>query len=121
MLTKSTTRRALLGTALTLTVAAAAARSAAGQDAALIAKGEAVYAAQKCQLCHAIGGKGNKQNPLDGVGKKLSADDIRHWIVQPAQMTAKAKSTKKPPMPNKYGALPQADLDALTAYLQSLK
>ena len=36
-------------------------------------------------------------------------------------MTAKTKSTKKPPMPNKYGKLPAADLDALVAYMQSLK
>jgi hypothetical protein len=36
-------------------------------------------------------------------------------------MTAKVKSTKKPPMPAKYSGLPAADLDALVAYLQSLK
>ena len=102
-------------TALTLGMAAPLA--AAGQDAP---KGEAVYAAQKCQVCHAIGGKGNKTNPLDGVGKKLSADEIRQWIVNPTEMTAKTKSTKKPPMPNKY-KLPPAELDALVAYLSSLK
>ena len=69
----------------------------------------------------AIAGKGNKQNPLDGVGKKLTADEIRQWIVHPTEMTAKTKSTKKPPMPAKYGTLPAADLDALVAYMQSLK
>ena len=36
-------------------------------------------------------------------------------------MAAKAKSTKKPPMPDKYGSLPAADLDALVAYMASLK
>ena len=36
------------------------------------------------------------------------------------EMAAKAKSTKKPPMPAKYGKLPAADLDALVAYMQSL-
>ena len=80
-----------------------------------------VYTAQKCQICHTIAGKGSKSNPLDGVGAKLSADDIRQWITNPTEMTAKAKSTKKPPMPNKYGSLPAADLDALVAYMQSLK
>lgn len=98
-----------------------AAPVAAGQDAALITKGEGVYAAQKCQVCHAIAGKGSKTNPLDGVGAKLSAADIRRWITHPDEMTAKAKSTKKPPMPAKYSGLPAADLDALVAYLQSLK
>ena len=36
-------------------------------------------------------------------------------------MAAKVKSTKKPPMPAKYGSLPAADLDALVAYMESLK
>ena len=38
---------------------------------------------RSAQICHAIAGKGNKANPLDGVGKKLSADEIRQWIVNP--------------------------------------
>ncbi len=94
------------------------AQPAAAQDAA---KGQAVYTAQKCQMCHAIAGKGSKANPLDGVGGKLSADDIKQWITHPTEAAAKAKSTKKPPMPAKYGSLPAADLDALVAYMQSLK
>jgi hypothetical protein len=36
-------------------------------------------------------------------------------------MATKTKSTKKPPMLNKYGSLPKAELDALVAYMQSLK
>ena len=91
------------------------------QDQALAAKGAKIYEAQKCMTCHAVAGKGNKTNPLDGVGKKLSADEIRQWIVDPVAMTAKMKSTKKPPMPKRYDKLPAADLDALVAYLQSLK
>jgi mono/diheme cytochrome c family protein len=97
---------------------AAGAGTAAAQDAK---RGAEVYAAQKCQMCHAIAGKGNKSNPLDGVGSKLSAEDIKRWITHPAEMTAKTKSTKKPPMPAKYASLPPADLDALVAYMQSLK
>ena len=86
-----------------------------------VKKGEGVYAAQKCSVCHSIAGKGKKTNPLDGVGTKLSAADIRAWITDPVGMAAKAKSTKKPPMAAKYGKLPPADLDALVAYMQSLK
>ena len=70
----------------------------AAQDEAQVKKGAEVYTAQKCQICHSIAGKGNKANPLDGVGKKLSADEIRQWITDPVGMAAKAKSTKKPPM-----------------------
>jgi hypothetical protein len=65
--------------------------------------------------------QGSKTNPLDGVGAKLSAADIRSWIVDPVAMTKQAKSTKKPPMPNRYSKLPPADIDALVAYMQSLK
>jgi mono/diheme cytochrome c family protein len=111
-----TTRRLLI--TIGLAVACGMASTARAQDAK---KGEAVYTAQKCQMCHAIAGKGNKANPLDGVGTKLTAEEIRQWITQPTQMTAQAKSTKKPPMPNKYSSLPAADLDALVAYMQSLK
>ena len=118
------TRRGVLPiTALALAIGLAmAAPAAAGrQDEALVKKGQEVYTAQKCSICHSVGGKGNKQNPLDGVGKKLSADDIRQWITHPTEMTAKTKSTKKPPMPAKYAKLPAAEIDALVAYMQSLK
>ena len=118
-------RVGIAGGLLMPTLAAAlilvAPRLAWSQDEAQIKKGQEVYTAQKCQMCHVVAGKGNKANPLDGVGAKLSADDIRKWITHPDEMTAKAKSTKKPPMPKKYANLPAADLDALVAYLQSLK
>jgi mono/diheme cytochrome c family protein len=113
--------RVLVSTTLATSLLIAAAPTAAGQDAAQIKRGEEVYAAQKCQVCHAIAGKGNKMNPLDGVGTKLSAADIRQWITNPKEMTAKTKSTKKPPMAAKYDKLSAADLDALVAYMQSLK
>ena len=88
------------------------------QDAK-IAKGEEVYAAQKCGLCHSVGDKGNKKGPLDGVGSKLSADDIRMWMTDAKAMTAKTNSTRKPEM--KSYNLPKDDLDALVAYMVSLK
>jgi mono/diheme cytochrome c family protein len=120
MLTTFPTRRLLPIIALTLCVGMAVPLAAAGQDDA-VKKGQEVYTAQKCSVCHSVAGKGNKANPLDGVGKKLSADEIKQWITSPTEMTAKSKSTKKPPMPAKYGKLPAADLDALVAYMQSLK
>jgi mono/diheme cytochrome c family protein len=89
--------------------------------AADAAAGEKVYAAQKCSMCHSIAGKGGKSSPLDGVGKKLSEADIKEWIVDPPAAAKKANSTKKPPMPKKYHTLPAADIDALVAYMASLK
>jgi len=112
-------RRTLMTTGWLFVIAIVASTGIANaQDAK---KGEAVYTAQKCAVCHSIAGKGNKANPLDGVAAKMSADDIRSWIVTPVEAAAKAKSTKKPPMPAKYDKLPAADIDALVAYLASLK
>ena len=119
MLTRFTTKRILTVTAFALVAGLAAPFAALAQDA--VKKGEQVYAAQKCATCHSIAGKGKKTNPLDGVGGKLSADDIKQWIVDPKGMAAKAKSTKKPPMAAKYSGLPPADIDALVAYMASLK
>jgi mono/diheme cytochrome c family protein len=116
-----TTKTILPLGALTVTLALAIPVAAAAQDEALVKKGQEVYAAQKCSMCHSIAGKGGKQSPLDGVGKKLSADDIKAWITNPTVMSQKAGSTKKPPMPNKWSKLPAADVDALVAYMQSLK
>ena len=91
--------------------------SAAAQDP--VARGATVYAAQKCSVCHSIAGKGNAKGSLDGVGTKLSADDIRAWIVDAVGQTAKTKAARKPAMKN-Y-ALPKEDVDALVAYLSTLK
>ena len=94
------------------------ASTASAQDTA---KGAKVFADQKCSLCHSIAGKGNPKGALDEVGSKLTAAEIHDWIVKPTEMTAKAKAERKPPMPAKYAALPKEDLDALVAYLGSLK
>jgi mono/diheme cytochrome c family protein len=83
------------------------------------AKGEKVYADNKCALCHSIGDKGNKKGPLDGVGTKYSAADLKAWIVDATGMTAKTKSERKPNMKNYQ--LPAEDVDALVAYMQTLK
>jgi mono/diheme cytochrome c family protein len=116
MITTFVTTRISRIVALSLAVGVAPVAVAAQAE-----RGKEVYAAQKCQVCHAIGGVGNKQLPLDGVGKKLTADVIKQWIVSPVEAAKAANSSKKPPMPAKYGALPAADIDALVAYMQSLK
>ena len=105
-----------IGVAVALCVWAVAGLAAQG---AKLAKGADVYAAQKCGLCHSIGEKGNKKGPLDGVGTKLKADEIRLWMTDAKAMTAKTNSTRKPEM--KSYSLPKDDLDALVAYMVSLK
>lgn len=89
-------------------------------DTALLERGMKVYAAERCATCHSIAGKGNPKGPLDGVGSKLSADEIREWIVNAPAMTAKTKAERRPLM-RAYPNIQKADLDALVAYMQSLK
>lgn len=93
---------------------------ALAQDKALIDRGAKVYADQKCSVCHSIAGKGNTKGALDDVGSRLRADEIREWIVNPAEMTKKTKAERKPPMKT-FPNLPKEDLDALVAYMVSLK
>lgn len=92
--------------------------TAAAQDAK-VQKGAQVFTAQKCSLCHAVAGKGNAKGSLDGVGAKLSAAEIKQWLTDPDGMTKKSGATRKPPM--KIKTLAADDLDALVAYLQTLK
>jgi mono/diheme cytochrome c family protein len=102
--------------AFLLILIVAIARSTLAQD---VKAGEKVFADQKCALCHAIGGKGNAKGPLDEVGSKLSADDIRAWINDSKSMTTKTGATRKPDM--KAYTIPKNDVDALVAYLSTLK
>ena len=97
---------------------------AAAQDAKAAEKGATVYADQKCSTCHSIAGKGNVKGALDGVGSKLTAAEIREWIADPAAMATKTKAERKPAMSMmaaKLKAIPKEDVDALVAYLSSLK
>jgi cytochrome c5 len=92
---------------------------ALAQDAK-VAEGVKLYAANKCAMCHAIEGKGNKKFPLDGVGTKLTADQIKEWLVDPKSAAAKAKSEAKPPMTS-YAKLSAGEIEAIVAYMVSLK
>lgn len=120
--------RAIIATLAGVLVVTGMAVSAAGrpdapaptpQDAAKIEAGKKVYDTQKCAACHMIAGKGSKMSPLDGVGTKLSAADIKLWITEPATMEAKLAT--KPKIKMKAYKMADADLDALVAYMASIK
>jgi mono/diheme cytochrome c family protein len=99
----------------------AGATTLAAQDAKKIEAGKKIYEAQKCATCHMIAGKGNKMYPLDGVGAKLSAADIKKWFTHTAEMEAALAKKPTLKMSSKKYDLKDADLDALVAYMQSLK
>jgi mono/diheme cytochrome c family protein len=94
--------------------------AATGTASAQVEKGKEIFTVQKCTICHAVGGEGNKKGPLDGIGSKLSADEIREWITNAPEMAAKAKADRKPPM-KPVTTLTKDELDALVAYVSSLK
>jgi cytochrome c2 len=94
--------------------------AAFAQDAATVEKGKTVFADQKCKMCHSVAGVGNPKGSLDGVGGKLTADQMKQWLQNPKEMAEKAKAERKPPMKS-YATLPAGDRDALVAYLQTLK
>ncbi|MBE9535147.1 MAG: cytochrome c [Proteobacteria bacterium] len=86
----------------------------------LMAAGRRVFEAQRCARCHSIAGEGNPRNPLDGVGERRTVEAIRQWILAPAelkdQLPARSFQAKQA-----YRNQPPEDLDALVAYLQSLR
>jgi len=89
-------------------------------DLATVERGRAIYGALTCAACHAIAGRGNPRNPLDGVGARLSPERIRHLTIGAPEVAAELP---RGPLAAKqvYAQLPAADLDALVAYLVSLR
>lgn len=86
-----------------------------------VARGYEVYKKQNCAMCHSLGGVGNKMGKAhDGVGARLKPEDIRAWLMDPVAQIKKTGSTLKPPMIS-FKHLPKRDLDALVAFLSSLK
>jgi mono/diheme cytochrome c family protein len=110
---------------MTVAVIGGTALAASAQDAKVEA-GKTAYTTQKCSMCHSIKGVGMKPPTgvvLDGVGTKLPAADIKKWLTDTAAM--EAKLPKKPAMSMaasmKSKKLTDADVDALVAYMLSLK
>ncbi len=89
-------------------------------DPALVAKGRAAYKANRCRLCHSVAGEGNPKGPHDGVGSKYTPAELRQWLVDPEAMRKKTGATRTPAM-IPFKDLPAEDLDALVAYLSTLK
>jgi len=80
----------------------------------LVARGRTVYTEQRCSACHSIAGEGSPRSPLDGVGARLNAAQIRLWIVDPQ---AARPGIRKPD----FADLPAGEIDALVAYMQTLR
>jgi len=82
------------------------------------ATGMEIYDREGCALCHSIGGEGNPRNPLDGVGDRRSAEEVRKWIVAAPELED-ALDGGTFDLKQAYGELPEDELAALVAYLRN--
>ncbi len=88
-------------------------------DSTRIETGRQIYQQQSCGLCHSIAGQGNPRNPLDDVGKKRTASELRNFITG-ADTLQGVLTTSIRQRKLKYRALSADDLGALVIYMQSL-
>lgn len=89
---------------------------AAAQDAKAVAKGQALTFKNRCSMCHQLGGRGGKiGKPLDGVSDRLDAAAIKRILTDPLKEFPNEK-VKMPKVAWEAG-----DIDAVVAYLQTLK
>ena len=107
-------RRAMI---LFAVLAIGCAGAAVAAEKADPAKGKAVMgsASPKCTMCHT-----DAKNPLATAGADNSEADLKAWIRTPKeQMTKKGKTGMMPAYPPEK--ISDADLDALVAYLATMK
>lgn len=105
---------------LAVLVCAAPAFAQGTKPAANLERGQKLFVDQKCSVCHSIAGKGNPKGALDSVGATRKPEEIRQWLINPQEISVKVKATRKPPMPS-YAKLAKEDVEALVAYLLTLK
>jgi mono/diheme cytochrome c family protein len=103
-------RMALSVTALLILLGSAQ----AADRASMARQGEAVYTAQGCHGCHTIGKAGTPiATDLTRIGTKYSEGYLRSWLADP--------SRQKPTAHMPRIALTDAEIQALAAYLGSLR
>lgn len=88
-------------------------------DSKRIETGGQIYQQQSCGFCHSIAGQGNPRNPLDGVGKKRTASELRNFITG-ADTLQGLLTTSIRKRKQRYRELSVEELDALVIYMQSL-
>ncbi len=104
--------KGLLRASLVLAVTTGLALPVLAGDAKL---GADVYKANKCSMCHQIGGEGGKMGgALDNVGSKRDEAWLKKYIKDPKSVEPNSKMKAFPNLADK-------DLDDLVAYLLTLK
>lgn len=89
-------------------------------DPSRVALGQAVFERESCARCHSADGRGNPRSPLDGVGARHPPARLRDWVTGSGsardQLTRSTLRAKE-----RFAELPEEDLEALVAYLSSLR
>ena len=80
-----------------------------------VSPGAAVFQSRGCMNCHSLHGTGGTSGPaLDTIGRKLSIEQIEHYISDPKLVNPKALM---PPQ----SALSEKELEEVAAFLANLK
>ena len=116
-------------TASDLQTAAAGEQAAAGGGAAGTAAGSAtndpmqLFQEMQCIACHKLGSEGQEVGPpFDGIGSRLSAEEIRAAILDPAASISPGYEQFAGVMPPNFGSrLTAAQLEAVVVFLAERK
>jgi mono/diheme cytochrome c family protein len=112
-------------TASDLQTAAAGEQAAAGGTAAGSATTDPVqlFEEMQCIACHKLGSEGQEVGPpFDGIGSRLSADEIRAAILDPAASISPGYEQFAGVMPPNFGSrLTAAQLEAVVGFLAERK
>lgn len=78
--------------------------------------GARLFREQGCTSCHALGGAGNPRQALDGVGARLSREELRAWTTGTG-IAAEKLSPMVVRRKQRYQEMADAELSALLDYL----
>jgi mono/diheme cytochrome c family protein len=92
--------------------------TAGASDAAKIATGRTVYGAKGCGRCHSLGGQGGRMGP-DLTRTGADPQHTPQWLVEQVKNPKSHRPGSR--MPAYEGQISENDLQALGAYLASLK
>jgi len=82
--------------------------------------GRAVYVANNCASCHSVAGDGNPRYPLDGVGARRTAAELRAWTIG-AEVLADSLPPSAFRAKQGFQRIEADDMAALVQYLSALK
>ncbi len=85
-------------------------QGASGSGGAAEVSGKELFAKDSCSACHSVGGEGNASFPLDGIGSRRTAAELKQLIVSPPSGSIMPPTT-----------VSDDEINKLVGYLVSLK